>query len=103
MAVKWVTGVTVNFSGGYFRRPHGARLRTTTTVAGGYYLFDDLYGGDYVVVIPLATSCRRSVVNYLSSGTTISNCGRSLRNSLPDLPIATRILTIMARFKPLVP
>ena len=46
-------GVTVElYAADISGNPTGAALRTTTTVASGYYLFDDLYGGDFVVVIP---------------------------------------------------
>ncbi len=49
-------------------------LATDTTSNGGYYLFDDLYPGDYVVSVALSNF--GGVLNgYWSSGTSISSTG----------------------------
>lgn len=70
-------GVTVQlYAADVSGNPTGAALQTDTTVAGGYYLFDDLYAGDYVVVLPASNFIGAGVLtNYFSSGTTISPAG----------------------------
>ena len=67
-----IDGVTVNL---YSASDLTTILATDTTANGGYYLFDDLYPGNYVVSV--AASNFGGVLNgYLSSGTTISSCRR---------------------------
>ncbi len=56
--------------------PTGAVLDTQTTANGGYYRFDNLSGGDYVIVIPSSEfSVGGKLFGYLSSGTTVSAAG----------------------------
>jgi len=56
--------------------PIGAVLDTQTTANGGYYRFDNLSGGDYVVVIPSSEfGVGGKLFGYLSSGTTVSAAG----------------------------
>ncbi len=78
-----IDGVTVNL---YAASDLAVILATDITSAGGYYLFDDLYPGDYVVVIP--TSNFAGVLNgYLSSGTTISGAGVVSETVAPDADV----------------
>lgn len=50
--------------------PTGAPIASTTTNAGGFYLFDYLDPGDYVVVLPAANfTGAGELVGYWSSGT----------------------------------
>ena len=52
--------------------PSGSALASDTTEHGGYYLFDNLYPGDYVVVIPASNFTGTGVlVGYWSSGTAL--------------------------------
>ncbi len=81
-----VDGVTVNL---YVASNLAVILATDTTSNGGYYLFDDLYPGDYVVSV--AASNFGGVLNgYWSSGTsrtaagTISETTGALANSDTD-------------------
>ncbi|MBL8088893.1 MAG: sortase [Anaerolineales bacterium] len=59
--------------------------RTTTTNANGYYLFDYLPPGDYVVVLPASnfTGTGR-LVGYWSSGTTMQANGTTTEALAPD-------------------
>lgn len=66
-----IDGVAVNL---YRASDLNTILATDTTSNGGYYLFDDLYPGDYVVSV--AASNFTGVLNgYWSSATTISTEG----------------------------
>ncbi len=68
-----IDGVVVNL---YAASDLTTILGTDTTSNGGYYLFDDLYPGNYVVSI--AASNFAGVLNgYWSSATTISSAGVS--------------------------
>ncbi|MEO8357955.1 MAG: sortase, partial [Chloroflexota bacterium] len=81
-----VDGVTVNL---YAASNLAVILATDTTSNGGYYLFDDLYPGDYVVSV--AASNFTGVLNgYWSSGTSrtvagaISETAAALANNDTD-------------------
>jgi hypothetical protein len=53
--------------------PTGPALGTTTTANGGYYRFDNLPPGDYVVVIPASQFTGGGpLAGYWSSGTTLT-------------------------------
>lgn len=65
--------------------PTGAVLDTQTTTSGGYYRFDNLLAGDYVVVIPSSEfGTGGTLVGYWSSGTTISGAGAVSETTSPD-------------------
>ncbi len=65
--------------------PTGAVLATATTSDGGYYLFDNLYPGDYVVVIPASNFAASAVLEgYWSSGTTRNADGSLSELVAPD-------------------
>jgi LPXTG-site transpeptidase (sortase) family protein len=65
--------------------PTGAALGTQTTANGGYYRFDNLPAGDYVVVIPASQfSGSGPLAGYWSSGTTISGSGVVSETAAPD-------------------
>lgn len=72
-----VNGVTVQLyqADGSGNPIPGAPLRTTTTANGGYYLFDGLAPGDYVVVIPATNFTGGPLTGYWSSGTQRLNDG----------------------------
>ncbi len=81
-----VNGVTVDLyaadAGG---NPTGAVLNTATTANGGYYRFDNLTAGDYVVVIPATQFGTGGVLEgYWSSGTAISGAGVVSETAAPD-------------------
>ncbi|NOH04228.1 MAG: sortase [Chloroflexi bacterium] len=81
-----VDGVTVQLyaadAGG---NPTGAVLATQTTANGGYYRFDDLLAGDYVVVIPSSQFASGGPLEgYWSSGTTIDATGTVNESAAPD-------------------
>jgi LPXTG-site transpeptidase (sortase) family protein len=64
--------------------PTGSALATQTTANGGYYRFDTLEPGDYVVVIPAAEfDAGGPLVGYWSSGTTLSGAGTT-ETASPD-------------------
>ena len=65
------------------RKPDGGVLGTATTANGGYYRFDNLTAGDYVVVIP-ASQFSGVLSGYWSSGTTISAGGALTETVAPD-------------------
>jgi LPXTG-site transpeptidase (sortase) family protein len=67
-----VDGVTVElYAADGAGNPAGSALGTDTTTNGGYYLFDDLLPGNYVVVIPAANFAGAGVLTgYWSSATT---------------------------------
>lgn len=61
-------------------------LATDTTSNGGYYLFDDLLPGDYVVVLPSLNFADGAVLDdYWSSGTTINGSGIVIESPSPAL------------------
>ncbi|PJB68345.1 MAG: hypothetical protein CO094_01350, partial [Anaerolineae bacterium CG_4_9_14_3_um_filter_57_17] len=66
-----VDGVTVQlYAADASGNPTGAALATDTTTGGGFYLFDDLNPGDYVVVLPAANfSGAGALTGYWSSQT----------------------------------
>ncbi len=63
--------------------PTGAALATDTTANGGYYLFDNLPSGSYVVVIP-ASNFTGVLNGYWSSGATRNNDGSLTELAAPD-------------------
>ncbi len=79
-----INGVTVQlYAADGSGNPTGAVLATTITANGGYYLFNNLASGDYVVVIPAANFA--GVLNgYWSSGTTRNNDGSLSEIAAPD-------------------
>jgi LPXTG-site transpeptidase (sortase) family protein len=86
-----INGVTVQLyaadAGG---NPTGAVLQTDTTTNGGYYRFDNLPAGDYVVVIPASQfSGAGPLVGYWSSGTTIDLTGAVNETTAPDVDVDT--------------
>ena len=80
-----VDGVTVQLyaadAGG---NPTGASLGTAVTANGGYYRFDNLTTGDYVVVIPASQFNGGALTGYWSSGTTMSGVGVVGETAAPD-------------------
>ncbi|MCS6993061.1 MAG: SpaA isopeptide-forming pilin-related protein, partial [Anaerolineales bacterium] len=79
-----IDGVTVElYRADTSGNPTGAVLATTTTVNGGYYLFNNLASGDYVVVIP-ASNFATVLNGYWSSGTTRNNDGSLAEITAPD-------------------
>ena len=81
-----VDGVTVQvFAADVSGNPVGAALGTDTTANGGYYRFDNLPAGDYVVVIPATQFASGGpLAGYWSSGTTMSGAGVVSEVSPPD-------------------
>lgn len=80
-----IDGVTVNL---YAASDLTTILATDTTSNGGYYLFDNLYPGDYVVVIPASEFGAGGILeNYWSSGTSISPAGVNSETAAPDADI----------------
>lgn len=60
-------------------------VTTQTTANGGYYRFDDLPAGDYVVVIPESEFAAGGTLSgYWSSGTTLTGAGVPSETSAPD-------------------
>jgi len=81
-----VNGVTVQLyaadAGG---NPTGAVIATDTTTNGGYYRFDNLPAGDYVVVIPASQFLTGGpLAGYWSSGTTLDATGAINETLAPD-------------------
>jgi LPXTG-site transpeptidase (sortase) family protein len=80
-----VDGVTVQLyaadAGG---NPTGAALFSTTTANGGYYRFDNLAAGDYVVVIPASQFNGGPLTGYWSSNTTLNGAGSVNETAAPD-------------------
>lgn len=68
--------------------PTGAVLQTDTTSGGGYYRFDGLAAGDYVVVIVAdnftANGSNDALVGYWSSATTMDGVGNISETAAPD-------------------
>lgn len=81
-----VNGVTVQlYAADGSGNPIGASLATATTAGGGYYLFDNLYPGDYVVVIPASNfASGNPLEGYWSSGTTRNTDGSLSELAAPD-------------------
>ena len=81
-----VDGVTVQlYAADANGNPTGAVLGTTTTSNDGYYRFDNLAAGDYVVVIPANQfSGGGALAGYWSSGTTINGAGVISETTAPD-------------------
>ncbi|HEU0291726.1 MAG TPA: sortase [Anaerolineales bacterium] len=81
-----VDGVTVQlYAADASGNPIGAALGTQTTANGGYYRFDNLPAGDYVVVIPGSQFGSGGVLaGYWSSGTTVSGAGVVSETAAPD-------------------
>ncbi|PWH18671.1 MAG: hypothetical protein DDG60_00110 [Anaerolineae bacterium] len=63
--------------------PTGAALATTITANGGYYLFNNLASGNYIVVLP-ASNFATVLNGYWSSGTTRNNDGSLTEIAAPD-------------------
>ena len=60
-------------------------VATQTTANGGYYRFDNLPAGDYIVVIPASEfGPGGTLAGYWSSGTTINTAGVVGETSAPD-------------------
>lgn len=77
-------GVTVQlYAADASGNPTGPVLQTQITVNGGYYLFNNLPSGDYVVVIP-ASNFAGVLNGYWSSGTTRNNDGSLTELAAPD-------------------
>ncbi len=65
--------------------PTGSAIATDTTSGGGYYLFDNLYPGDYVVVLPASNFASGGVLqSYWSSATNINGAGTISETAAPD-------------------
>lgn len=65
--------------------PTGAILQTETTANGGYYRFDNLPPGNYVVVIPASQfTGAGALVGYWSSGTLLNASGVVSETIAPD-------------------
>lgn len=88
-----VDGITVHlYAADASGEPTGALIATVTTSDGGYYLFDDLYPGDYVVVIPDLNFASGGVLEgYWSSQTSYWFDGTDiyLIESMPPYPNLT--------------
>ncbi|HCK65902.1 MAG TPA: hypothetical protein DHW49_06530 [Anaerolineae bacterium] len=81
-----VNGVTVQlYAADASGNPTGAVLATDTTANGGYYRFDNLPAGDYVVVIPASQFLSGDpLAGYWSSGTTLDATGAINETAAPD-------------------
>lgn len=76
-----VAGVTVEL----YSASGGALLATTTTDATGYYRFDNLPAGDYVVVLPAGNfGAGGALDGYWSSATTMDGAGNIAETAAPD-------------------
>jgi LPXTG-site transpeptidase (sortase) family protein len=65
--------------------PTGGVLASQTTANGGYYRFDNLPAGDYVVVIPSTQFASGGpLAGYWSSGTTVTGAGVVTETPAPD-------------------
>ncbi len=84
-----VDGVVLELYAAVGGVPTGAVLQTTTTAGGGYYRFDGLPAGDYIVVIVADNftndGSNDALVGYWSSGTTIGGAG-GITETLADAP-----------------
>lgn len=81
-----INGVTVQlYAADGSGNPTGSALATQVTANGGYYRFDDLTAGDYVVVIPASQFASGGpLAGYWSSGTTLSGAGVITETTAPD-------------------
>lgn len=81
-----VNGVTVQlYRADGSGNPTGAVLATDTTANGGYYLFDSLTAGDYVVVLPASNFAAGAVLEgYWSSDTSMDGVGIISETAAPD-------------------
>ncbi|NUQ83425.1 MAG: sortase [Anaerolineales bacterium] len=79
-------GVTVElFAADPGGAPTGPALAAQVTAGGGYYRFDDLAPGDYVVVVPASQFASGGpLAGYQSSGTTIDASGAISESPAPD-------------------
>ncbi len=79
-----IDGVTVElYAADASGNPTGAALATDITANGGYYLFNNLASGDYIVVLP-ASNFAGVLNGYWSSGTTRNNDGTLTEIAAPD-------------------
>ncbi|OQY90069.1 MAG: hypothetical protein B6D38_05020, partial [Anaerolineae bacterium UTCFX1] len=77
-------GVTVElYAADGSGNPTGAVLASQVTANGGYYRFDNLPEGDYVVVIPANQFSGGALNGYWSSGTTLDGTGTVLEAAAP--------------------
>ncbi|MBE7536022.1 MAG: sortase [Anaerolineales bacterium] len=77
-------GVTVQlYAADGSGNPTGAVLASQVTANGGYYRFDNLPEGDYVVVIPANQFSGGPLDGYWSSGTTLDGTGTVLESAAP--------------------
>ena len=81
-----VNGVTVElYAADGSGNPTGGVLATDVTANGGYYRFDDLPAGNYVVIIPATQFASGApLAGYWSSGTTLSGAGAINETTAPD-------------------
>jgi len=81
-----IDGVTVQlYAADASGNPTGVPLDTQTTASGGYYRFDRLAAGDYVVVIPANQfEAGGPLAGYQSSGTSINGSGNVSETAAPD-------------------
>lgn len=77
-------GVTVElYAADGSGNPTGSVLSSQVTANGGYYRFDNLPEGDYVVVIPANQFSGGALTGYWSSGTTLDGTGTVLEPAAP--------------------
>ncbi len=82
-----VDGVVVNL---YSASDLTTVLATDTTSGGGYYLFNNLDAGDYVIVIPASNFATGAILDgYWSSGTTRNNSGALTEAAAPDADVSS--------------
>ncbi len=81
-----VNGVTVQlYRADGSGNPTGSVLATDTTVNDGYYLFDNLTAGDYVVFLPASNFGAGAILEgYWSSGTSMDGVGAISEAIAPD-------------------
>ena len=81
-----VDGVRMElYEADFLGNPTGALLAADTTSSGGYYRFDGLIPGNYVVVIPESNFESGGVLNgYHSSGTSITSAGTTTETAPAD-------------------
>ena len=81
-----VDNVTVQlYAADLIGNPTGAILGTKVTANGGYYRFDNLNPGNYVVVLPASNfASTGTLYRYLSSGTTILANSTVSETAAPD-------------------
>ena len=81
-----INGVTVElYAADINGDPAGAVLGTQVTINGGYYRFDNLAAGDYVVTIPASQFQTGGLLaGYWSSGTTLGALGSVVETAAPD-------------------